>query len=65
MIFKQTVIRPADGKFWLMNNKDGGFRSVGFQFDSVETILNRFDLKIIETGKDKYGDYILVDNKND
>lgn len=59
-LFCDTVARPLNGEWHLMNRPDLGWGSVSMPFPSLRAIYDYFDVQFGLRGEDAAGRYITV-----
>lgn len=55
-------VRFADGKVWLLNNRERGFGEFGFEFASWDAMFRAFDVQITGHGVDEHGPWWSAEN---
>jgi hypothetical protein len=64
ILFGNTVLRKDNnGNLFLMNRMETGWSSSSISIDSIEQLLNNFQVTLGEWNKDKFGEYCKVYTK--
>jgi hypothetical protein len=64
ILFGNTVLRKDNnGNLFLMNRMDTGWSSSSISIDSIEQLLDNFQVTLGEWSKDKFGEYCKVYTK--
>lgn len=59
-LFCNTVARPLNGEWHLMNRPDLGWGSLSIPFPSLRAIRDKFDVQFGLRGEDAAGRYVTV-----
>lgn len=54
-------VRFRDGKLWLLNRAEDGWSSFGVQLKGWDDLFRRFNVAVVEHGRDAFGDFWIVD----
>lgn len=60
-LFEKTVARSLNGKWVLMNRKEGGFASFGYEYASLKDMFAVWDVFVTGCGKDKHSFFYWVE----
>lgn len=55
-------VRFAGAELWILNNRERGFGHFGFQCDGWDDLFRRYDVRVVESGRDEHGDWWAVES---
>ncbi len=62
LIGRGYVRFASTGEMWILNNRERGFGHFGYRCDSWDDLFRRYDVRVVESGRDEHGDWWAVES---